>query len=1348
MKRFGKILGFLIVITLILVIFIGRRHYNTEQKIDINEVLSSESYSGLSIKVKKYIEDVYNNTGEVMLLEENKKYNEPYLNPDYIDYLEGNYASDSGYIPSETLVDYEYPKIVDGTTLPEKYDLRNVDGRSYVTSIKNQGSEGLCWDFAMMAAFESKLLKMGLYDEENEPDFSERHLDYAIANPKEVIDIGKNPWGKGRSLGTGGSASFYLSAAARGIAPIEESLYNHDYTFRGVLKPEEVYNRELSIYSIDGVYSFTQNSTQIDDNMVNSIKSSIIEHGAAAVDVPIGAGCGEKYIPKGDEELLYPRFQTNALVYNPGGCVLNHMEAVVGWDDNYEHTLCVTSDFKTTKAQYDEDEDTYSCSVGSLYTIHGAWIIKNSWGTNTNATYAYLAYNSVRSSYTIITDIGDNDVPNIYLSDNVYTNANTVFNKSGSAEVLNKIKFGVRTNDITLNIYVSKTGSESDLVKYSTVHFPYAGLYTIDLSDKNIVLDHNQFSVRIGYSSYTNTSLPYGVTVFTDNVDDSVFIDMQDVSLADLLDKKSFSSLESTRDNLLLFNGKSRNLFSDDIVDYKIFNSDGVEVTDSFSFYRKYAITNIINTLVGFDDDLESGIYTAKVYYNNVEYDTFDVDITGSIIKFEGSGTLEDPYIVDSNVKLNAMRDHLTDYFRLTTDLDLTYDTQDKNGLFYNGGKGFVPIGSDDSFRGGFDGGNHTITGLYSDTTTDDPHDLSNGGLFDTIKNARVENLTLVNPIIKGGFSAGAIAGYATSLVSSGPSRELILKNLKVVGGSVSAEFAGGLFGELYIGSTSTIVSNLYNSADVNGTSAAGGIISDFYSERTNSLSFLENLGTIRADYSASGLIGTLVLFNNSQITISNSLNIGKIIDAESQTQIAGCIDDDVVKVLKLNNIYVTGNVLHAFDEDESDIRVDNVQVYSIFELADNSIYDSWSNFSDNYEKIDGHIPILIDVSFPYTVLNDITIGKDDVVNIYDYIENNDIDDVIIGEYDNSKISIDSEGFITVSESGVYEIPIKSLHDGYDGFILVEYDSHEYTITLSENTTTYTGRELVPSVPLIKDNNGEDVVLDYSYHYYSDVNCAIELSDVPINVGDYYVKVISGDIQSNCAKHTIALKDLNITLDSKSITYGDSIPLLTFRIDGFVNKESINNLTGELRFKIGDVDISEITQLEVGTYVIQAYGLESLNYNIIYHTANLIVNEIVEEIISKFPEKVQLDNDNVLFKLEYNKILTYQDIMNSLDITSSSIVVKNSSNQVVENDSASLGTGSVIELANSSYTIVVKGDLNGDARITALDYISIREHIMELNIISNQYYFRAGDMNGDSRISALDYIELREVIMN
>lgn len=46
-------------------------------------------------------------------------------------------------------------------SLPAAFDLRNVDGTTYVTPVKNQNPWGSCWAFGAVSALESNLLMQG-----------------------------------------------------------------------------------------------------------------------------------------------------------------------------------------------------------------------------------------------------------------------------------------------------------------------------------------------------------------------------------------------------------------------------------------------------------------------------------------------------------------------------------------------------------------------------------------------------------------------------------------------------------------------------------------------------------------------------------------------------------------------------------------------------------------------------------------------------------------------------------------------------------------------------------------------------------------------------------------------------------------------------------------------------------------------------------------------------------------------------------------------------------------------------------------------------------------------------------
>ena len=57
-----------------------------------------------------------------------------------------------------------------------------------------------------------------------------------------------------------------------------------------------------------------------------------------------------------------------------------------------------------------------------------------------------------------------------------------------------------------------------------------------------------------------------------------------------------------------------------------------------------------------------------------------------------------------------------------------------------------------------------------------------------------------------------------------------------------------------------------------------------------------------------------------------------------------------------------------------------------------------------------------------------------------------------------------------------------------------------------------------------------------------------------------------------------------------------------------------------------------------------------------------------------------------------------------------------------------------------------KGDVNGDGKVSAVDYIMIKNHIMGRSTLRGENLKRA-DVNGDGKITAVDYIIIKNIIM-
>ena len=79
--------------------------------------------------------------------------------------------------------------------------------------------------------------------------------------------------------------------------------------------------------------------------------------------------------------------------------------------------------------------------------------------------------------------------------------------------------------------------------------------------------------------------------------------------------------------------------------------------------------------------------------------------------------------------------------------------------------------------------------------------------------------------------------------------------------------------------------------------------------------------------------------------------------------------------------------------------------------------------------------------------------------------------------------------------------------------------------------------------------------------------------------------------------------------------------------------------------------------------------------------------------------------------------------------------------------SGDLKTGGKIKVNGKEYTAVVLGDANGDGKISAVDYMKLKNHIMENSKLTSSYK-EAADVNGDGKITAVDYMKIKNHIMD
>ena len=150
-----------------------------------------------------------------------------------------------------------------------------------------------------------------------------------------------------------------------------------------------------------------------------------------------------------------------------------------------------------------------------------------------------------------------------------------------------------------------------------------------------------------------------------------------------------------------------------------------------------------------------------------------------------------------------------------------------------------------------------------------------------------------------------------------------------------------------------------------------------------------------------------------------------------------------------------------------------------------------------------------------------------------------------------------------------------------------------------------------------------------------------------------------------------------------------------------------------------------------------------LLFMIIFYAVFVYASEITINEITGYQIK-----DNYLLGVLPNTLAN--DIDLGLDLEYS-LKIKGDNNNYKSNDLIVTKDKMEIYLENNKiceYFIVIDADINGDGKIGALDYIAIRNHMMEVNKIVDEVFIKAADCNNDNKISVLDYIMIRKYMLN
>ena len=392
-------------------------------------------------------------------------------------------------IPDVLNDNYSY---IDGTEITKAAAYPSTYKTANLPDVRNQGSYGVCWAFSTISLIETNLIKKNLVS--NDIDLSELHLvNYTYNCVNDPLgglegDINKFDTSHGSVMQYGGNVEMAANSLLDWEGAVNEDVV--PYTTEYVRQVENNQLDDSLAYGKDVAH--VQNFYRVNTTSKEDIKKAVMDYGAVSISY------------WSDQSSNWSTQYYNSLTaayYCPEGHTTNHAVNIVGWDDDY------SSDNFATKPEG-----------------NGAWIVRNSWGSEYGKDgYFYLSYydKSIYSvGYTLEAELSDNYNNNYqydgamlygymgYAGSNKYSNIFEAKANLGGSENIKAVSFmtGSSTNlNYTVSVYTNLSDDANPesgtLAAQKSGVTTYDGMYTVVLDSSVNINEGKKFSVVVEVNS-------------------------------------------------------------------------------------------------------------------------------------------------------------------------------------------------------------------------------------------------------------------------------------------------------------------------------------------------------------------------------------------------------------------------------------------------------------------------------------------------------------------------------------------------------------------------------------------------------------------------------------------------------------------------------------------------------------------------------------------------------------------------------------------------------------------------------------------------------------------------------